>query len=202
MSESVGMDSDVFGVTVACVCVPGPGNYTFDHVCRLFRMVKDHLKQSFVLCPITISPLPGWWAKVDLFQPGRFRGRVLYLDLDVTVTGDLMDLVNIDAPFAIIRDWHTGNFNSSVMVWDAGAADHIFTNFNDSVMKRYRGDQGWIHECMPYAATFPKRWCLSYKKHIRPRLNDSLPEDCRVICFHGAPKAWDLPEGHKDARYV
>lgn len=179
-------------ITVACVCVPG-GIYDMSHVLRLHGMVREYLSRPFLFAPIVRAPWPGWWAKVRLFEPNLFQGRVLYLDLDVTITGSLEDLVDIDAPFAIIRDWNTRNFNSSVMVWDAGVADHIYTRFTKRDMQRFKGDQGWIHEQMPAAVTFPKRWCLSYKRHVRPRLDDSIPQDCRVICYHGVPKPWDLP---------
>ena len=195
------MDRGASGLTVVCVCVPG-GTYDTTHVVRLMEMVRTNLSKPADFEILKESDLPGWWAKVGIFLPGHFSGRVLYLDLDVTITGSLDDLVNIDAPFAIIDEWQRPGqmYNSSVMVWDAGVADHIYTNFTPEVMDRYHGDQGWIHEQMPDAATFPKRWCKSYKKHIRPRLNDSIPEDCRVVCYHGQPKPWDLEESYAEAQ--
>ena len=149
------------------------------------------------------SPLPRWWSKISLFQPKRFNGRVLYLDLDSTVIGSLDDLVNYPAPFAIIKNFkefkepNKAMFNSSVMVWDAGAPDHLFTNFTPDVMERLNGDQDYISEQMSNAVTFPADWCVSYK--VRRYVNlKTMPKDARVICYHGKPKPWDLPNNDID----
>ena len=199
MSEHVGVDSGNLGtpkLTVACVCVPG-GIYKTEHVIRLHQMVREHLSQPFLFSCTTESKWPGWWSKIELFKLGRFSRRVLYLDLDVTVTGSLDDLVDMPAPFAIINEWQRPGsmFNSSVMVWDAGQGEPIYRDFNEGVMDRLHGDQAWIHEKMTNAQTFPFEWCQSYKKHIRPRLDGSLPKDCRVAVYHGQPKPWDV--GHE-----
>ncbi len=183
-------------LTVACVLSPGP-IYDRSHVDRLAGMVAEHMAQPYRFVCVDDSPFPGWWAKISLFEPGRFEGRVLYLDLDVTITGGLDDLAGFAAdapiPFAIIDDWNRPGFNSSVMAWLAGMGDRVFTEFEPSVVARLHGDQNWIQEQHPAAATFPRPWCCSYKKDILPRmLNDSVPKDCRVVVYHGAPKPWDL----------
>lgn len=134
------------------------------------------------------SPLPGWWAKISLFDPGRFTGRVLYLDLDVTITGSLDDLINMQGDFIICRDWIGFGYNSSVMVWNAGTVDHLSTRFTDHVMQRRKGDQNWITMMKPDAEKFPREWCYSYK--LGERLG--FPKDMRVCVYHGQPKPWDV----------
>ena len=184
-------------LTVAAVCVPG-GIYNLSHVERLFAQVRQHLSMPFKEHVILESDKPGWFSKIDLFQPGRFTGRVLYLDLDSTVIGSLDDLAMIPAPFAIVKNFkefkepNKAMFNSSVMVWDAGVADHIYNNFTPTVMDRLNGDQDWISEQIPHADTFPSDWCVSYKVR-RAKLN-TMPKDARVVCYHGFPKSWDLPD--------
>lgn len=169
------------------------------HVERLFGMVSRHLVPPFRFTCVNDSPFPGWWAKTSLFEPGRFKGRVLYLDLDVTVVGDLMPLARYPSSFVAIRDFlMPATLNSSVMAWDAGVADHIHTVFTPDVMKRLHGDQDWITEVMPDAARFPRSWCLSYKQQVR--LRGPAPKDTKVIVYHGAPKPWDLPDNHLDLR--
>lgn len=179
-------------LTVACVLSEGPRRaYDRSHVRRLGEMVAEHMLQPYCFVCLDDSPFSGWWAKVSLFEPGRFSGRVLYLDLDVTVVGGLDDLADYPAPFVIIRDWNLPGFNSSVMTWDAGVADHFYTHFTPEVMGRMPGDQNWIMKKMLSAATFPRDWCLSYKRHIRDG-SGVLPSDARVICFHGKPKPWEV----------
>ena len=185
-------------LTVAAVCVPG-GIYNTGHVERLFAQVRQHLSIPFKEHVILESDKPGWFAKLDLFKPDRFTGRVLYLDLDSTVIGSLDDLATYPAPFSIIKNFKEfkepdkARFNSSVMSWDAGAADHLFNNFTTSVMDRLNGDQDWISEQIPYADTFPNNWCVSYKVRRYAKLN-TMPKDARVVCYHGQPKPFDLPD--------
>ncbi len=192
-------------LTVACVLSKGPKRtYNHNHVERLMRQVEGHLAQPYrFLCltnddrvPCESLPLvkdwPGWWSKIELFCPDLFKmnERVLYLDLDVTITGNLDDLANYPAPFIICRDFLKLGFNSSVMVWNAGYADTIYTLFNDSVMERLNGDQNWIQEVLSDATVFPKRWCISYKRS----LVEGRPTDMRVLVYHGDPKPWEVPD--------
>lgn len=193
-------------LTVACVLSEGPKrSYDETHVERLQKMVAEHVEQPYRFLCLTnmhvsceslslVRDWPSWWSKIELFSPDLFKGnrdRILYLDLDVTITGKLDDLVDYPAPFVICRDFLKLGFNSSVMVWDAGYADNIYTLFNDSVMKRLHGDQNWIQGVLPDAATFPKRWCISYKRSLLEGQSD----DMRVLVYHGNPKPWDLDNG-------
>lgn len=159
-------------------------------------MVKGHLDVQFQFYPLLESDKPGWWSKIELFKPGRFTGRVLYLDLDVSVVGALDDLVALPEPFVIAKDWvgtkKIGKYNSSVMVWDAGELDHVNLRWTPDVMQRMRGDQNWIEECVPEPALFPRAWVRSFKADVRNRLDGSLPNDCRVVVYHGRPKPWTV----------
>lgn len=175
-------------LTVACVCVPGPGNYTAKHVDRLHGMVREHLSQDFEFTVLNESPYPGWWSKALLFEPGRFEGRVLYLDLDVTVVGSLDEVADYPARFAGIRDWLNPGINSSVMVWDAGTQDHVYTQFRPEIMDRLPGDQDWISR-VALPVKFPIEWFPSYKFNLNRDLNNLSP-DAKAIIYHGQPKPW------------
>ncbi len=197
-------------LTVACVLKSG-GIYGPEHVERLRVMVRDHLSAPHCFYGISDFPpldrcwwsrlrdnLPGWWSKVELFRPGLFTGRVLYLDLDVTVVGSLDAIVNFHAPFAAIGDYERPCLNSSVMVWDAGVADHIYTGFREELTFRRGGDQVWISECMPDAQRLPRAWCPSWKHDVK-RWN-ALNHEAKVVIFHGRPKPWELPPDHLEIR--
>lgn len=178
-------------LTVACVLSEGPKRtYNIEHVRRLQNMVTQHLDRFYHFVCITDSPFLGWWAKISLFEPGRFRGRVLYLDLDITIVDKLNDLALYPAPFVAIKDWLRPTINSSVMSWDAGVMDHVFTNFDETVMDRLNGDQDWITEQMPHAEVFPKDWCVSYRKSVK-RFR-AVPPSAKIVVFHGFPKPWEV----------
>ena len=201
-------------LTVACVLKSG-GIYDHTHVDRLQQQVAKHLQMPHAFVCLTdmpeyidgaiIEPLqhdwPGWWSKIELFRPtvqqdvnpGVFEGRVLYLDLDVDIVGSLDNIADFDAPFAAINDYqYPMTINSSVMVWDAGVADHVFNEFTPAVMERFRGDQNWIYNRIPAARRFPREWCVSYKATVVPL--GRVPDDARVVVYHGKPKPWDLTD--------
>ncbi|MDH5244812.1 MAG: hypothetical protein OEW98_00050 [Betaproteobacteria bacterium] len=193
-------------VTVACVWVRGNVPYTAEYVARLAAGARKALGPVRVVCltdqpaklpedvePFTICPMPGvpgWWAKVHLFnRHNGLTGRVLYLDLDTLIVGDLHSVSEWPAQFATIRDttstfrgregktvirW----FNSSVMTFDAGIYHDVFARFTSAVAARLWGDQDWLAECHPEAATLPEAWF--------PRLSSIgaagiIPTEARVV---------------------
>ena len=179
-------------LTVAMVCVPG-GEYDMSHVERLAEQVEKHLTLPHDFSLITVSDKPGFWAKVDLFQPGWCKNRTLYLDLDTTIVGSLDEIAEFPHQFASIKDYqHPLTMNSSVMVWDAGEGDAIYNNFRPAVMKQFHGDQGWISHTMPGAARFPREWCVSYRQSVQS--TGIVPDDARVVVWHGQPKPWQVKE--------
>lgn len=173
-------------LTVACVWVKANVPYGVEYVTNLRSMVGKHLARPhrFVcltdrahLLPRTIETqdvsIPkgtaGWWAKVLLFNRARALGdRVIYLDLDTLVVDALEPIVDFAAPFALVPDGGTfqpktthrviKRFNSSVMVWSAGAVESLYDDWSGGVTARLWGDQDWIGERMPGAATMPVEW--------------------------------------------
>lgn len=195
-------------ISVACVLKSG-GIYDAGWVARLQAGVSYHLKVvphrfvclSDVDVPCERIPLAhglaGWWSKLELFRPALFSGRVLFLDLDVLITGDLAPLFD-GAGFRICKDWWLPGFNSSVMAWDAGDVD-LFEAFTPSVMARLRGDQDWITERRTDAQTFDPSLIVSYKAHCQGR---GLPKNARVVCCHGRPKPDEIADDWFRSRWL
>jgi len=174
------------------VCVLSGGSYDDSHVKRLRQQLIGRISEPFSFYCLNDSPYEGWWAKISLFEPGRFKGRILYLDLDVSIVGNLDEIVNFPAPFGSIRDWLNPNtINSSVMVWDAGYADLIYKQFKYEERDRWPGgDQHFISANFLSIAKFPPEWCVSYKYHVRE--TGKVPKGAKVVVYHGQPKPWDL----------
>ncbi len=172
-------------LTVACVWVNGHLPYPVEYVSKLHAMARRYISRPFTfvcltdmpakvpadVIPVGVpnpNPLKGWWSKVELFAPGRFAGRVLYLDLDTLVVDAIDDVIDYHAPFALAPHAGTFNgkgglqvvkrFNSSVMVWDAGTQDALYRNWSKDVSERLHGDQDWIGEQCPDAAAMPLEW--------------------------------------------
>ena len=209
-------------LTVACVWVRANVPYPMEYVTNLRRMVKRHLDRPHRFVCLTDRrwspskyvetiriPWPrhlfGWWSKIELFKPGRFSGRVLYLDLDTLVVGPLGDVVDYPSPFALLS--HSGTFtgayrgktrrlvprfNSSVMVLDAGVNDALFTKWHRGIADDLHGDQDWIGEQMPQADTLPGHWFPRLSELDGPPSPDAKVVLCKVPKNHIAARryAW------------
>jgi hypothetical protein len=203
-------------LTVWCVWWRDPANpdkYSAYHVQRLKRTVAENLSiphrfrcltDERVDGVDTVAPWsgwPGWWGKLELFE--LCDGPYLYLDLDVVVTGSLdgivesLDQHNLAMPLNWAQSGH-GGCQSSVMVWrDCDMTRQIYDLFDPAIAYwpprndggKLWGDQEWIttlrDDGLIRVRPLPEPWIKSYKYHVR---GQGLPDDCRVVVFHGEPK--------------
>lgn len=197
-------------LTVACCWVKANVPYGVEYVANLRAMVARHLARPHRFVCLTDRPheLPagvepiaihhdrqlfGWWAKVKLFTPGQFTGRVLYLDLDTVVVSSLDPIVDFASHFALVppagtfagkqRRQVVRRFNSSVMIWTAGLNELLATAWTPIVADRLWGDQDWIGEQMPDAHVMPEWWF--------PRLSDlngQPPSEHAKVVLSKVPK--------------
>jgi len=189
--------------------------YGPEYVNRLARAVLTHTMSGVGFLCLTDDPKgitcatapietsdPGWWAKLVLFKPhpALAGSRVVFMDLDTVIVGNIDFLFDYDGPFAILRDFYvpTG-FGSAIMsiapgfgrsaIWDA------FRYRAQHYIKTMHGDQDLIRCVVPRADLwqdmFPDK-IVSYKVHC----TKIVPAGARIVCFHGEPKPHDLPEGH------
>jgi len=174
---------------VVCVLKSGEfrgRQYSPDWVRRLQGMVQRHLEipHRFVCftdqtipgvhCILLDQNLPGWWSKIEMFR-WSVSTRLLYLDLDVLVTGPLEPLINYPAPMALMpaiittpKPGMVRRYQSSVMVWTPPEGKEIFESFNPDIMDKFHGDQDWIGHIKPNCPTFPPTWfCKLSRCHGR-----------------------------------
>ena len=110
-----------------------------------------------------------WWQKLHCFNAAHeFSGRMLYLDLDTLIVAPLAPIIDYPSTFALVP--HAGDFNgrfrmrvvkkfnSSVMVWDAGVNDSLFSEWKPHVAIDLHGDQDWIGQQAPNADAMPLKW--------------------------------------------
>lgn len=193
------------GLTVASVLWMGEfrgRRYGPEWVVRLRNMVARHLDRPhrFVCLSNVVVPgvetirlrqdWPGWWAKVALFDPAYALGsRVLYLDLDTLIVGDLGGIVDFPADLALAPPAYTfGNgspkggagivdrYQSSVMVWRPPAGREAFERFGDEARTRFRGDQDWLGHVLPDQPTLPATWFRKLR-----HCQDGPPEGVKVV---------------------
>lgn len=192
-------------LTVACVLRSG-GIYDARWVRALKTGVERFLPQphQFVcLSDIEIErvetiPLawywPGWWAKIELFTPGRLTGPVLYLDLDTLPVGDLSDVASYRGDLAVLSDfYHPELMASGVMAFTPGPHTdlvyHRFIAAAEATMARCRPRSDLFYRTVmenPHRLQdlFPGQ-IVSLKKHT---LHDPPDAPARLVCGHGRPR--------------
>jgi len=215
------------------LCLKHGTKYSEKYVNVLYNMIRRNLSYRFNFYCLTENsqgisdnvqiinlpkhlPVSGWWYKPYVFSRDLpIEGTILYLDLDVVITG-LLDRLFLwqENEFCIIRDFTRimrpdwNRFNSSVMKFKKGQLDHIWQHFlknSNYIMRRHFGDQDYIYEmCKHTAKTWPDQWIRSWKWEVRKsrqfrlggRRGDrkfdkieqvTAPEDCCIAVFHGDP---------------
>lgn len=176
------------------------GEFTAEHVRRLQKQIAEHYPGARQICltddpqaPGETLPLrhgwPGWWSKLEAFE--HDLGRALYLDLDVTVRGDLCWLDELSGSWAM-RDAFVGGLNSSLLLWQ-GRLPQILNGFAAALAARPgprgphgRGDQGWIEERLGAWRAFPDEKVADFKR-------DGLGGTQPIVIFHGRPRPWQKP---------
>lgn len=181
--------------------------YSREYAERLNRGFARHLKQPhqfMVVAPDERDPLlkeRGCFVRLRMFDPEWQRRvirteRVVCVDLDVVVTGNLDPLFDRPETFAILQGANSVNpcpYNGSLMMFRVGHHHDVWTDF--SVLEAYKlpyfqfpDDQGWLAHKLPNAAGWQcgvKSGVWSFRKRGWP-YNDTLPANARLVCFPGA----------------
>ncbi len=190
------------------------GNYCgrgAEYVNKLFDMVRRNLSENIdarFICltddptglheDIEAMSLPpgidGWWGKLYMFKRGLLADgeRMIYLDLDTLVVGNLRDIVAYDGELAMLRDFLAPSMVApGAMLWKAGSASNIWEEWEaQGRPKNPMGDLWWINGLR---AEIPKidhlqevlpDQFVSYKLHAI----DAPPAGSSIVCFHGLPR--------------
>lgn len=205
-------------VNIVCVLKSG-GDFKPEHVERLEQQVRAHVSTPMRFwCMTDYPPLsfhhdilvlplvrnwPGWWSKLEVFD---HFDNAFYLDLDTTICGDITALVQqrdqgFFALYDLDRRNHPGKLASGLMRWrgDFGYITRRFALNPEAFMQLYRGGRGWgdqgfiaevlKQDCTPWRALQDEQpgAIISFK------LDQHTRETC-IICHHGKPRPWDVPQ--------
>ena len=149
---------------------------------------------------------PKWWGKIELFRPDIFQdGQVFFLDLDTFIVGNLDELVSYRGEFCALRDFYNQDvMGSGVMSWHGSRVTRIYEAFCKNPehfihIHKIGGDQEFIRQEKPsieyFQDVFPNQ-VISYKIHYNAP-DGELPNNSRVLCFHGTPKPHEITSNLK-----
>jgi hypothetical protein len=176
-----------------------------------------------IVLPDRVSRQP--WRKISLWAPTLpgVEGDVLFLDLDLVITGGLDDFFDFrpDSTFCVIENWtqpRSGIGNTSVYRFRVGAHTYLYdTLLNDAerILSTYPNSQTYISRTIKEKTFWPAPWCQSFKHTLMPRwpMNflhaATLPPETRVVAFTGKPDpdeardgVWKAPWYKKVYKYV
>lgn len=194
--------------------------FTADHVNRLRAMVRRNLKLDHEFICITDDPegldefvkvVPMWadhrdrernYKRLKLLSTEMrdlIGERILHLDLDTVIMGDITDLVDTDAHAKIWSVPSAGRhgyaLNPSMMLFDAGALDHIWRAFDAdpeamAAKVRLAGWTGTDQSIISAMGSDLPTWTrddglLSYRDHVEPRPDKTPPDGALMVGFYG-----------------
>ncbi|WP_047995661.1 hypothetical protein [Puniceibacterium sp. IMCC21224] len=166
---------------------------------------------------LAVANRQGAMRKVSLFRKGLvpdLQGPFLGFDLDVVITGSLDPLLELEpGKVAMRHDWtekRKGRPTGHGSVFRFDPAEHGFlyedlaANPYEEVEaargseQRYTSHKAMDREAFVY---IPEPWVVSFKYDCNPFPRNylrapELPDDARVVCFHGHPKMPEAIEGY------
>lgn len=215
------------------LCLKHGTKYSSDYVNKLYNMVMRNctLDIEFVCLTeddtginqnITILPLPkglaGWWCKPYVFSNELpLKGTVLYMDLDVVISGNIDKLFTYSTGhWCTIRDFtrvqrsNWQRYNSSIVRFETGSLHFVWEKYIQDphkIQKQFFGDQDYLYDVTfkeKRAMLYPDSWILSWKWEVRKTkdfatggakgnrrlktIEDVKPRlECCVCVFHGDP---------------
>jgi hypothetical protein len=216
------------------VCMKWGDRYPASYVNCLWAMIRRNTtRRTKLVCytdnpvgidpDVTTLPLPTLqvparasnspWRKLAVWAADLqgVSGDVLFIDLDVVITGDLDALFDYkpEATFCVIENWTqmgSGIGNTSCFRFRVGAHPYIYDGMcrdPDAVVDAHRNEQIYISRTITDKAFWPATWCVSFKHNLLPRwpLNffrsARLPAETKVVCFTGKPD----PDEARDGRW-
>lgn len=128
---------------------------------------------------------------------GMLKGdKVVCIDVDAVITGNLDPLFLRDDEFTIMQHFNSTNpcpFNGSLWMFRAGERHDVWADFTLESYHERRvpfhaipDDQGWLHYKFPNAGSYtPVDGVYAFKKRTWPSRDLSLPANAKVVAFPG-----------------
>ena len=157
------------------------------------------------------------WTKLVTFSENLFdiQGQCLFLDLDLIIVNRIDELFELEGDFFIIKDFIRKDSigNSSVYRFEMGkffdVLEYFQQNFTE-IQSKYRNEQEYLSDYMKNNHSlnyWPIEWCQSFKKNCVQKgfkqffYPPLLPQEAKIIIFHGKPNPPDALKGKSGKWY-
>ncbi|MDU0355905.1 glycosyl transferase [Paraglaciecola aquimarina] len=226
-------------VSKQIICINWGNKYGADYINRLYAMVARNITPPFTFTCFTdnpqgirqdvrAEPLPylsfelpktqkGIWPKCRLWNKtlADLSGPVLFLDLDVVITGNLDCFFSFGKPDDVILARNPSNpleklGQTSIYRFPVGKLVPLLDEFAKApldVAETYKYEQRYVTRNAPGGVKFwPKPWVLHFRHHCRPTFplnyvtQAKCPASSKVVIFPGDLNPTDAIQGryHSD----
>ena len=227
------------------ICMKWGDRYGPEFVNRLYHSILRHTKRKTRLVCFTDNPkgidadiittsipdinlpknyIETPWRKLTMWKYPLLdlSGDILFLDLDLVITGNIDDLFDYKpGKYCVIENWtqigkNIGN--TSCFRFPSGKYSQIYEKINlhpHKILNNYRIEQIYISKVIPNMVFWPREWCLSFKHNIIPKWpinflkKPKLPKHARIVAFTGKPDQdeallgiWPSPWYKKIYKYI
>lgn len=184
---------------VDCLARAVRRNLTLPHK---FICVTDYPRECFDE-PDEVVPLwpdyrdlGGCYVRLKAFSQEMrkiFGERFIWFDVDVVITGSLDVMLSRPEEFIAWKDVDPRNaYCGSMVMMNAGARKQVWEDFNRDTSPELASnhigtDQAWMcYRLGPTEAVWTEAdGVYSYRTHIKRAYQNALPENARVVFFHG-----------------
>jgi hypothetical protein len=216
------------------ICMKWGSVFSSDYVNVLYRACCKNLNQPFRFICLTDNatdlfdgietlPIPdigctpemwrhGAWPKLAVFAEhigGLNAGRILFIDLDTVICGDLEPFFSHPAEFIGIDtgdNWRPGRhpggngalLGTGVFAFDLGTQVQILQKFQENPKKAFIEadiEQVWVQKHAREIDYWPQGWVVSFKRWLRQPIGLDLfkqpkkpPNSAGMVAFHGDPR--------------
>jgi len=218
------------------VCFKWGPKFTADYVNNLYRAIQRNTTVEHRFICYTDDPegvecetrpflidLPVWWYIIGLTNPEHDHAdKLVYMDLDTIITGNIDHILTLDKPFATISDfgWLSG-LQTAYIMWNKSVRDSVWEYFTtkyepkdypnlDCDYTQWGGTNQFLEECMGVVRINQNP--IPGIKSAPPvvRLQDVYPgecvsykaqglqnvqqldEDIKMVFFHGRPQPHEV----------
>jgi hypothetical protein len=157
--------------------------YGLEYATRLYTGLARNTTVPFEYEVITETKYPGWWGKIELFNP---KERLVVLDLDIVITGNVDFLFEYDGPFCAWKDPWSSGLNGSIHSIAPGYGKElraVFEAMPKQIMREFYSDQEFLR-----TQTKPDYWPDGLIQSYKAQSLEQSPKAARIVVFHGNPK--------------
>jgi len=213
------------------ICMKWGTRYGPHFVNRLYEAIKKNtIRDTRLVCftddgtgivpDVQIEPIPEInlppdligtpWRKLTVWKAplADLSGDILFLDLDLVITGSIDALFDFEpGRFCVIENWTQlgqGIGNTSVFRFPVGKYKWVYDRIQADpvpILEKYEIEQQYITLEIDDMAYWPEKWCVSFKHNLLPKwplnffISPKLPTETKLVAFTGKPDQDEALEG-------